>query len=171
MHKIFEIKLPHFFSTLKSFCNLSSQTIDNQLFVFNSTTYTTKNVQRRDLFKSQTQQFINIVKQATRNLFFLRIQISRQTMSSNALYSGVITNYKYESANYSRNLVFYPILYTPNQNNTNITCSCKFNPYKCTQASGFYQYTLGKVSNKVIFIERDCTGKCIYAKLAYQFFA
>lgn len=129
-----------FFPTLASFCNLSLQTINSELFVFNATKYVTKIVQRSDLFQTQTQQIISLFKQSTTNSFLQLLSMFRETMAANALYSALLTNYAStvlddNSTEIYRKQVFYSKTYT-SQNN--VTCTCKTNPITCNQLSGIY---------------------------------
>ena len=136
-----------FSQTLTLFCDLSLETITSQLITFNSTIYATKNVQRSDLFLSQTQQIMSLFEQTTRNSFLLQIAMFRQTMTNNALFSAWLTNffYKYLNATDSSRLVFYPFFYTSEDNDANTTCSCKFAPDKCDESTGIYNASEGKV--------------------------
>ncbi|CAF4019825.1 unnamed protein product [Adineta steineri] len=110
-----------FFPTILSFCELSRETIKNEIFIFNSTKYITESVQEIDLFNSQTQQLISNMKQTTANLFQLLISMSRQTVWGNALFSTATyyympdptINYDYNSTinPHNLNLIFYPAHY------------------------------------------------------------
>ncbi|CAF1148874.1 unnamed protein product [Adineta steineri] len=135
-----------FFPLLETFCNLSLETISTEMMNFNSTKYATKNLQSRDLFQSEAQQIATLFQQATRNSFLIRLAIFQQTMSSNALFSAMLTNYFYGFSNVtdSLNLVFHPSFYTPDNNDPNITCSCKFVPGACDQSSGIYDFIQGQ---------------------------
>ncbi|CAF0735488.1 unnamed protein product [Adineta steineri] len=131
-----------FFPAISSFCQVSLETIENELLVFNSTIYVTKYVQPIDLFQSQTQQLISNMKQTTISSFRLLISMLRQTVWGNALFS--VHTYYYIRAptadnNHqstmnatSRNLVFYPYHYKPN---STTNCSCKIQPTTCSQLS------------------------------------
>ncbi|CAF3670536.1 unnamed protein product, partial [Adineta steineri] len=131
-----------FFPTIVSFCQLSLKTINNEIFIFNSTKYVTKYVQEIDLFNSQTQQLISNMKQTTVNLFELSISMLRQTVWGNALFSVLAysyvrdppMDYDYNSTINPRdlNLIFYPIFY---QSSFNTTCSCKIHPTTCNELS------------------------------------
>ena len=136
-----------FFPNLMSFCNVSSETISNELLSFNSTKYVTKNVQPRDLFKSATQQIINSFEQISRNTFLLQIATFQQTITGNALFSAAQTNFFYQPTNItnSLNLLFFPYYYRPDENNKNITCSCKLSAANCDQLTGIYDFTSGTV--------------------------
>ncbi|CAF3955137.1 unnamed protein product [Adineta steineri] len=117
-----------FFPTILSFCELSRETIKNEIFIFNSTKYVTKSVQQIDLFNSQTQQLISNMKQTTVNLFQLSISMLRQTVWGNALFSldtywytpDPPINYNYNSTinPHDLNLIFYPRSYQPNNDTT-----------------------------------------------------
>ncbi|CAF0770891.1 unnamed protein product [Adineta steineri] len=131
-----------FFPTILRFCELSQETINNEIFIFNSTKYVTKYVQQIDLFNSQTQQLISNMKQTTENSFQLLISMSRQTVWGNALFT-ILTysyipdptiNYDYNSTinPHDLNLVFYPAYY---QSSNDTTCSCKIHPTTCNVLS------------------------------------
>ena len=143
----FRISGSSFFPTLLSFCNLSFQTINRELLVFNSTKYVTRNVQRLDIFQSQSQEMVSLFKQTTTNAFLQLLSVSRQIMTGNALFSGLSTNYGYatvsDNSSYiqSLNQVFFPWTYTPDDNNSSIFCSCKVAPITCDQSSGIYNLT------------------------------
>ena len=129
-----------FFPTLSSFCGLSLQIINSELFIFNSTKYVTKTVQQPELFQPQTEQIISLFKQSTTNSFLQLLSIFRETMAANALYSALLTNYASTALddNSTENYldqVFYPKVYTPIDN---ITCTCKTTPITCNQLSGIY---------------------------------
>ena len=144
-----------FFPVLTSFCNLSSETISNELMSFNSTKYTTQNVQPHDLFESATQQIIRAFEQITKNAFLLQIATFRQSMGGNALFSAALTNFFYQPSNVnsSLNLLFSPVFYRPDDNDKNITCSCKFNPDNCDQSTGIYTLMANKVRLLRFFIQ------------------
>ncbi|CAF1160810.1 unnamed protein product [Adineta steineri] len=131
-----------FFPTILRFCELSQETINNEIFIFNSTKYVTKYVQQIDLFNSQTQQLISNMKQTTENSFQILISMSRQTVWGNALFT-ILTysyipdptiNYDYNSTinPHDLNLVFYPAYY---QSSNDTTCSCKIHPTTCNVLS------------------------------------
>jgi hypothetical protein len=141
-----------YFSTLSTFCNVSLETINNALLVFNSTTYVTKNVQQTDLFQSQTEEIVNLFKQTTTNSYSQALSMGRQMISGNALYSGLGTNYAYTTVgNNSFDQVFYPVSHTSeNSSNSSTTCSCKFDPNTCGKSTGIY--TLGQHMRLLFYV-------------------
>ncbi|CAF0812814.1 unnamed protein product [Adineta steineri] len=138
----FRITSSQFFPTILSFCQLSLNTINNELIIFNSTKYVTKSVQEIDQFNSQTQQLISNIKQTTVNSFQLSISMLRQTVWGNSLFSvqtysyipDPTINYDYNSTinPHDLNLIFYPTYY---QSSLNTTCSCKIHPTTCNELS------------------------------------
>jgi hypothetical protein len=122
---------------------------------FNSTNYTTQNVQSRDLFESATQQIINAFEQMTRNAFLLQIAAFRQSISGNALFFAALTNFFYQPTNMtsSVNLLFSPVFYRPDHNDNNITCSCKFTPDNCDQSTSIYTLIAREVRLMRFFIQ------------------
>ena len=141
-----------FFQTIASFCQLSLETIDNQLLVFNSTKYITKYVQSTDLFYSEIQQLINDMTQTTINTFKLLLSMLRQTIWGNGLYTMVSYRYALDpTVPYERNLsiddgdihlIFYPNNYVYNQT-TN--CSCKTHSTTCQKISSITGFVNGAV--------------------------
>jgi len=131
---------PSYYLTLSAFCNLSVETINNALFVFNSTKYVTKNVQQTDLFQSQTEQITNLFKQTTINFYLQALSMDREMFSGNALFSGLLTNYGYGTVdNNSLDEVFYPnILTSYDKSGDGTDCSCKSYPSTCGQSTGIY---------------------------------
>jgi hypothetical protein len=141
-----------YFSTLSTFCNVSLETINNALLVFNSNAYVTKNVQQTDLFQSQIEEIVNLFKQTTTNSYSQALSMGRQMISGNALYSGLGTNYDYTTVgNNSFDQVFYPITHTSQNSSNDITsCSCKFDPNTCGKLTGIY--TLGQHERLLFYV-------------------
>lgn len=135
------------FPTLKLLCNLSLETITNELLNFNSTKYATNTIKRRDLFQSEVREIVNLFEQTTRNSFLSQVAIFRQIMSGNGLLSGWLTGNYYELLNStdSLNLVMIPMFYTTDVNDSNTTCSCHFNPDTCDKPSAIYNFSQGQV--------------------------
>ncbi|CAF4083784.1 unnamed protein product, partial [Adineta steineri] len=138
----FRYTTTQFFPTVALFCQLSLNTINNELIIFNSTKYVTKSVQEIHLFNSQTQQLISNMKQTTVNSFQLSISMLRQTVWGNALYSfqaylyipDPTINYDFNSTMDPRdfNLVLYPKSYQPS---SNTKCTCKVHSTTCNELS------------------------------------
>jgi hypothetical protein len=133
-----------YYSTLGAFCNVSLKTINNALLVFNSTKYVTKNVQQTGLFRSQTDQIVNLFKQTTTNSYLQALSMERQILSGNALFSGALTNYRYTTVgNNLYDQVFFPYIFTSgNSSNGSTNCSCKPYPSTCGGATGIYNLAL-----------------------------
>jgi hypothetical protein len=138
---------PIYFSSLIRFCDLSVETINNALLLFNFTKYITKNLQEVNLFRSQTEQITTLFKQTTTSSYLLALSMGKQMTSGNGLFSVVTDNYEYESVGTnSFNQVFVPAIYT-SQNSTNgsTNCSCKFYPNTCGELTGIYALSFPKV--------------------------
>jgi hypothetical protein len=129
---------PAYFSTLLQFCNLSIDTINNALLVFNSTIYVTKNVQQTDLFRLQTEQIVSLFEQTTTNSYLQSLSMGRQMISGNALFSALFTNDAFTTVgDDSLDQVFYPNIYvSTNSSNDTTYCSCKSSPSTCGQPTG-----------------------------------
>jgi len=123
-------------SSILQFCNSSPETINASLLVFNSTKYVTKNVKETDLFRSETEQIVNLFKQTTANAYSLGLSIGREMVFGNALFSGLLTNYGYvDFGDNSVNLGFFPYIYTTDDITS---CSCKLDPSTCGVPCGIY---------------------------------
>ena len=131
---------PIYFSNLIKFCDLSLETINNALLLFNFTQYITKNLQEVNLFRSQTEQITTLFKQTTTSSYLLALSMGQQMTSGNGLFSDVTANYAYSSVGTnSFNQVFIPAIYAfPNSTNGSTNCSCKFYPNNCGLPTGIY---------------------------------
>jgi hypothetical protein len=131
---------PIYFSSLIKLCDLSVETINNALLVFNFTKYTTKNLQEVNLFRSQTEQITTLFKQTTTSSYLLALSMGQQMISGNGLFSEVTANYDYKSVgNNSFNQVFAPQIHTfQDSTNGSTNCSCKFYPNTCGERTGIY---------------------------------
>ena len=69
---------PTYFATLIRFCDLSIETINNALLLFNFTQYVTKNLQEVNLFQSQTEQIVTLFKQTTINSYLQALSMGQQ---------------------------------------------------------------------------------------------
>ncbi|CAF1003790.1 unnamed protein product [Adineta steineri] len=78
----------------RAFCELVESTINNSLIQFNSTQYITASVASLDLWKSQTQSFIDQFRSSTTNTFVSSLNIIRNATYGDSLVSGLLTNYK-----------------------------------------------------------------------------
>ncbi|CAF4010727.1 unnamed protein product [Adineta steineri] len=125
---------PLYYRTLSTFCNLSVDTINNALLVFNFTEYVTKNVQQINLFQSQTEQIVNLFKQTTANSYLQALSVDREMFSGNALFSGLLTNYRFALVgNNSDDETVDPVIYDHYYANGTVSdsCSCKIDPSTC----------------------------------------
>ncbi|CAF0887032.1 unnamed protein product [Adineta steineri] len=151
-----------YFTTLSKFCNLSLETINNALLSFNSTKYTTRNVQQLDLFQSQTEKIIDDLEKSTTNSFLQLLSIYKHTFIDNALFSGYLSSYRYttitDNSSNSLNQVFFPAVYSPDENDSSIRCSCKTSPLTCGQSTGFYEASGN--DNFLIFIVPGIRVSC-----------
>ena len=133
-----------YYATLIKFCDLSLETINNALLLFNFTQYITKNLQDVNLFQSQTEQIVTLFKQATINSYLQALLVGQQMTSGNGLYSSLTSNYDYRTVgNNLLNQVFVPRIFT-SENSTN--CSCKFYPNTCGQLAGIYALSFPNVT-------------------------
>ncbi|CAF3643756.1 unnamed protein product [Adineta steineri] len=80
------------FQALRAFCELVESTINNSLIQFNSTQYITASVASLDLWKSQTQSFIDQFRSSTTNTFVSSLNTIRNATHGDSLVSGLLTN-------------------------------------------------------------------------------
>lgn len=146
-----------FFQVVGSFCELSLETITNQIFVFNATKYVTKDVQQIDLFHAQVQQLIDDIIQATQNSLKLFTSMLRQTIWGNELWTFYAYNFMivpttqyWRSSTINNNntsVITYPRHYAYNNQTS---CSCK------TQA------TICKSSCKIMIMDSEGVRKILH---------
>ncbi|CAF1576804.1 unnamed protein product, partial [Adineta steineri] len=105
------------FQALNAFCQLSTQTISNQLTQFYSSQYVSASVTPLEVFQTQTQAFVSQFTSSVTKDFILSLSTIRKTTQSNALLNGQLTNY-YLSGDISNNVNAYPLTYGD--------CGCKF---------------------------------------------
>ncbi|CAF1364363.1 unnamed protein product [Adineta steineri] len=125
---------PLYYRTLSAFCNLSVDTINNALLIFNFTKYVTKNVQQINLFQSQTQQIVNLFKKSTANSYLQAFSVYREMFSGNALFSGLLTSYRFSLVgNSSNDEIIDPYIFDHYYDNGTFSysCSCKTDPSTC----------------------------------------
>ena len=91
----FRLTAVSMFQSLKSFCHLINQTISNNLIQFYSNKYISSTVTSLQLFRSQTDAFIQQFQSSTTNQFLLSLLTIRSTTQSNGLLAGHLTNYYY----------------------------------------------------------------------------
>ncbi len=139
-------------SILKSFCQLSIETIQNQLFIFNSTRLITQNLFTQNLLQTQTNEFILLFQLTTETSFNLSFSMIRQTIQGNQLEDGLTFNGGYGNIrdNFSSELVPSTNILILDDNSG--YCYCKYN-LSCR--NGF----------EIISCVNNCTG-CV--KMFFQ---
>ncbi|CAF1009990.1 unnamed protein product [Adineta steineri] len=95
----FRVTSTFIFQAMSAFCTLVNQTISNSLTQFYSSQYVSASVTPSNVFQLQTKAFISQFISSTRNEFLLSLVMIRNITQSNALFSGILTNYNSESAN------------------------------------------------------------------------
>ncbi|CAF1542592.1 unnamed protein product, partial [Adineta ricciae] len=117
------------FQSLSAFCNLVQQTINNRLIQFYSTQYVSSSVVPSETFSLQVDSFISQFISSMTNDFLLSLSSIRQMIQSNALLSGLLTNY---------NLYEYSsILFVYSSARWFGNCSCATSA-KCVYQAAFY---------------------------------
>ncbi|CAF1054872.1 unnamed protein product [Adineta steineri] len=122
---------PFTFQALSTLCDLINQTVSIRLSQFNSSQYVSASVTSSDVFKSQAQSLIDQFRLSATNDFLLSLTTIRNTTQSNALFSGLQTNYYFITQNDTKWPDPYPVAYG--------NCTCSYSP-KCIAQSGIYNY-------------------------------
>ena len=99
------------FQALNTFCELINQTISNRLTQFYSNQYVSESVVSSEIFQSQIQSLISQFRLSTTNDFLLSLSTVRDTTQSNALMSGILTNYELYTKTGSVYIFEYPQTY------------------------------------------------------------
>ncbi|CAF1483046.1 unnamed protein product [Adineta ricciae] len=81
------------FQTLRAFCDLTSQTIDNRLTQFYASQFVSSSVVSEELFELQIQAFISQFISSTTSDFLLSLSSIRQITQSNLLLPALQTNF------------------------------------------------------------------------------
>ncbi|CAF0769385.1 unnamed protein product [Adineta steineri] len=134
------------FQALNAFCQLSTQTISNQLTQFYSSQYVSASVTPLEVFQTQTQAFVSQFTSSVTKDFILSLLTIRKTTQSNALLNGQLTNY-YLSGDISNNVYAYPLTYGD--------CGCKFSAI-CSYELVIYNSTSKNVQFTVPGIYAGC---------------
>ncbi|CAF1255681.1 unnamed protein product [Didymodactylos carnosus] len=120
------------FQALASMCTVSNGTVQNALGTFGSTNYVNNEVQSPELFQTQIDSITSRFKSNTVNSFTLSLNMISKIMRSNALWSGLQTNFNASFRTMNDNsLVYFPTVYNGN-------CSCSLRS-DCRQELGILQ--------------------------------
>jgi hypothetical protein len=128
---------------LSSFCQLSLQTLNTELFTFNFTTFVTPNLVSHQQFDRQTSQIINQFIENTARSFISTLKLINNMTSANNLISAfssdsILTRYpQYYYDDYDGYVVDSVYDWTDQQYNSSLTgihCDCQQNPFCIQQA-------------------------------------
>jgi hypothetical protein len=120
---------PYSFQALATFCDLVENTIKNNLIQFYSNQYVSTSVTPSHLFQLQAISRIGQFRSLTTSSFLLSLEMIRGTIQSNALFSGLQTNYRQFVQNGD-------VLSSAQDYNG---CSCAFSS-SCINQSAIYSY-------------------------------
>ncbi|CAF0958367.1 unnamed protein product [Adineta steineri] len=120
------------FRALNSFCQLISQTLDDNLKQFYLNQYVSTTVTPKNLFVSQIDIFVNQFRSLITSNFHISLNMIRNTTQNNGLYSALATNYNLYAVSINGNLLPPSIDYGD--------CSCD-NTSRCVIEYGIYNYT------------------------------
>ncbi|CAF0881122.1 unnamed protein product [Didymodactylos carnosus] len=130
IHDDFRWRSSFGFQMLSSFCQLSSQTINDELLRFYSLLYlsSSSTITSNHTFQVEIQALIKQFQSTTKNSFLQILQLILDITQSNSLISGLNTNYYVTLLGTVDNLVtvFYPRRYND--------CYCQIT-YKCNDSS------------------------------------
>ncbi|CAF1524142.1 unnamed protein product, partial [Didymodactylos carnosus] len=123
---------PLFFQALLGLCQLTNETIQNDLVVFRSSKYVTSVVQPEILFYSQTQSLIDVFISTTTDTFFQVFNMARYITDSNQIVSGVGSNFYAiapSALSSTHPVQFFPSYYSD--------CSCSIRSW-CNETTRVY---------------------------------
>ena len=118
------------FQALKAMCQLVNESIDASLIQFYSTNYLSASVIAEDVFRTQSEVFIEQFILSTENSFALTLKRVRDITQANGLASALSTNYKYRVYDGSQDLTMTWAVYDND-------CSCGSST-ECNSASYIY---------------------------------
>lgn len=150
------------FQLLKSLCDLTNETIFNELFVFGQTQLVTANLIQQDLFEGQLNLDIEQFKVTLPNSLLRALQLIRNFTYMNQFLSGSYANF---DVSYSTVEEYAKPDVLLNQygstttfaNGTTVTCSCA-NDIGCGRQAALYAGPSG--ARKVIFIVPGFYSRC-----------
>jgi hypothetical protein len=135
------------FHGLNAFCGLTSQTISNRLTQFYSSQYISASVIPSQIFESQANASVSQFISSTANDFSFSLSTIRDTTQSNALFSGMVSNYGFYTPGGHGYTSTYVIWYG--------NCSCALSA-ECIDQSSVLEYPSGKVLFSVPGIYTGC---------------
>ncbi|CAF3916101.1 unnamed protein product [Adineta steineri] len=119
------------FQALSALCQLINQTVSNRLSQFYSSQYVSASVIPSEIFDPQARTLVDQYISSTTTDFLLSLTTIRNTTQSNALFTGLQTNYYFITQNDTQ----YPDPYVLAYGN----CNCSSSP-KCVTQSSIYNY-------------------------------
>ncbi|CAF1181194.1 unnamed protein product [Didymodactylos carnosus] len=152
------------FKMLSMFCEFSQQAIGIGLADFYSTTYLTPKLQSIPIFESETNENINLFIAMTRNTFQRSMNIIRNLTQSDAIQSGLLTNYYLLIDSFTDNGITKISIDSYNQHYG--TCSCRKLP-TCTSPATIYNISGTQMAN-VIFQPRGLLVGCYVLEALLQ---
>ncbi|CAF3732754.1 unnamed protein product [Rotaria sp. Silwood1] len=123
---------PNTFRALSGFCELINKTISENLIRFYSTQYVSATITSTQLFQSTAQYFFEQFISSTTQDLLLSLQVIRDTVQADSLWSVAGIQYRLQKYNNSRNLSL---------NVRSLSgCSCD-DSAKCIRQSSIYRYS------------------------------
>ena len=119
----------HTFQSLRVLCQSIDRTINDSLNRLYSSQYITASVTPPDLFQSPIESLVHQFISSTTNSYLLSLQMIRDTTQANALFSGLQTNYFFNTISFYPIIILYPLGYTD--------CNCAAKA-TCVQQAAIY---------------------------------
>ncbi|CAF0920912.1 unnamed protein product [Adineta steineri] len=126
-----------FFQTLASSCALSQELITEELIKFSASRFVTNDVMASNLFYSQFESYIQSFISSTKRSFKRSIQLIRELTEGNVLFTGILSNLRFNMVVNGTENVFLTINYTTFMDNSP-NCSCQQTPTCVAPSSVFY---------------------------------
>jgi hypothetical protein len=145
------------FQALSAFCDLINRTISDSLTVFYSSQYVSAYVTPSELFQSQAQSLFLQFISTTTNEFLLSVDMIRDITQSNALLSGLFSNYVVSLPGGHVDTFTYPKDYGD--------CTCSFSA-KCVEQFSIYNNVT--VDYIVLFTVPGLYFGCYFVESLFQ---
>ncbi|UJR38720.1 hypothetical protein I4U23_031385 [Adineta vaga] len=151
----FRVRGVSWFRALGFFCNLSHTIINDELVRFNSRPFVTSHVLTLDLFKKQSQNLIESFITSMTNSVLRSMQIMRDIIQSNILFSSRRTNLLPSLDSTNEHNMFLKFQFRNiTDDSSQSSCSCKKTPL-CVEESSIYdkeKYNTHHITEKLFTV-------------------
>jgi hypothetical protein len=145
----FRISGQSFFSLMRDLCQLSKETVNNAIQLFQSRRLVTVNTLSSTQFNDETNKRLKLFQQQTITSFVNLIELIRSSIQTNRLVTDLLNDAGFSPNFNNKTSKWSPIFYYRNIDNS--SCSCAYSS-QCTRPQGFYLQSDNRDSNPKIII-------------------